>query len=528
MKYYLTKLFNSNWFFLTLVAFVIVLPLSQALVSVFGGIVLFTALVEDNWKSKLIRLRKRKTLFFVPAIFLIYFISALLTGIEDDSLYDLRKTLFFLVLPLAFIFGKEINDKQKRFVFYAFAFSIAISILVALIRWKFIGGVHNFNVHKISLISHIRFSFQLILIIWFLVFLIQNNYKLLKHSAIIGLVFLTFCYILFLFFQQSLTGLFAFGVAFTFYLIYLVFQLNKRFRIVMIIVALAVVNIPIVYVITVVNSFYNIENFDENSIEKETKLGNKYNHNFQNPMVENGSYVQLFVCEEEMRTEWNKLSEFKYDSIGTNGYQVSSTLIRYLTSKGLKKDAEGTLALSMQDINNVESGIANVIFQQNKYSIYPRIYQTVWEYYVYTHTGDANNQSFSQRIEFAKAAILIIKENFWFGVGTGHWKGEFKNAYIKNESKLNEKFYASSHNQYLNYMVKFGVVGFVLIMFFIIYPVIKTRKYKDPLFLIFLIFLFSANLADSNFESHMGSSFFVFFYCLFLIGGNENYMEIKE
>ena len=112
-----------------------------------------------------------------------------------------------------------------------------------------------------------------------------------------------------------------------------------------------------------------------------------------------------------------------------------------------------------------------------------------------------------------------------FGVGTGNWKEEFKKVYAKNNPELREEYYASSHNQYLNYMVKFGIVGFAAILFLILYPVFKTKKYKDHLFLLFLVFMFFANFADSNFESHMGSSFFVFFYCVFMIG-EINYLKI--
>ncbi len=526
MKTYLTKLFNSNWFFLTLLGFVIVLPLSQALVSILGGVLLFVAIVEDKWKNKWLRFHLRKRLLFIPAIFLIYLISSLITGKNGNGWYDLQKTLFFLVIPLAFIFGKGINEKQKRFVFYIFSFSILVSTIIALFRWWFIGETENFSVHNIGLISHIRFSFQLILVFWFFLFLIRKNFKSLKLSAIIGLVILILYYLSFLLFQQSLTGLIAFGASLVFYLIFLVFQLKTVYRVVFIILAIAFIGIPVLYITQVVSAFYNIEKVEMNSIEKQTKLGNMYKHDFLSPMVENGNYVNLFVCEQEMRLKWNQISEFKYDSIGINGYPVHSTLTRYLTSKGYRKDSEGVLALNKQDIHNVENGIANVIYQSRKYSLYPRIYQTVWEYYVYSHTGNANYKSFSQRIEFAKAAISIIKENFWFGVGTGNWKEEFRVTFGKNSSNLKEELYASSHNQYLNYLVKFGIVGFLLIMFFIIYPVIKTGSYRDTLFLIFLVFMFFANFADSNFESHMGSSFFLFFYCLFITNRKGNYMKI--
>lgn len=136
-----------------------------------------------------------------------------------------------------------------------------------------------------------------------------------------------------------------------------------------------------------------------------------------------------------------------------------------------------------------------------------------------------NNQSLSQRIEFSKAAAFIIENNFWFGVGIGNWKQAFFSAYKNTGSNLNENYYASSHNQYLNYLVKFGITGFLIIMFFIIYPILKSKRYKDPLFVIFLVFLLIANLADSNFETHMGSCFFVFFYCFFLVTDGDQYLR---
>ena len=147
---------------------------------------------------------------------------------------------------------------------------------------------------------------------------------------------------------------------------------------------------------------------------------------------------------------------------------------------------------------------------------------------MYSQTGNPNNQSFSQRIEFSKAAISIIKNNFWSGVGAGNWKQEFAETYISSNSKLSKEMYASSHNQYLNFMVKFGFIGFLTIMFLLIYPVIQTKSYHDILFLMFLAFMFFANFADSNLESHMGSSFFVFFYCLLITPPRMSYLYIKH
>jgi len=523
----LLQKFDSTWFFISLLCFVLVLPFSQALVSIFGGVILFAALVEDSWTNKLSRFKQNRILLFIPGIFLIYLLSFIIFYKPGNSLYDLQKSLFFLVIPLAFILGKPLNPFQKRFLFYAYAISIFVATIVALINWYFRSESSNFGVHKISFISHIRFSFQLILIFWLLVILFQKNRESLNKYIKTGLLLFALYFLLFLFFQQSLTGLIAFWASVLF-AVYLLIQTQKKYKGILLSILVSLVLVPMLYGFWIVCSFYRIEKINPEVIEKTTLLGNPYEHDFENPAVENGHYTYLYVCHDEMREEWNKISTKKYDDLLPNGYPLYSTLIRYLTSKGLKKDAEGINLLTGQDIQNVENGISNIIFQKKKYTLYPRIYQTVWEFYMYSETGNPNYQSFSQRIEFTKAALNIINENFWFGVGAGNWKEEFKKAYISNNSKLEESLYASSHNQYLNYMVKFGFIGLLVILFFIIYPIIKSNSYRDPLFMIFLVFLAFANFADSNFETHMGCSFFLFFYCLFVVYDHDSYLILSE
>ena len=524
----LPKKLKHNWFFISLLCFAVVLPFSQALVSIFGGVVLFVALADDTFINKTARFKQNKILLFIPGVFILYLLSFTIFYKSGNSLYDIQKTLFFLIIPFAFVIGKPLSVFQKRFLFYAFALAVFTATIVAIFNWYLTKETGNFRVHKISMISHIRFSFQLILVFWFLVLLVQKNYRQLKKGIKFLLLFLAFFLLGFLFFQQSLTGIVAFGSSVLFYVVYQVFQIKNKYRGVLFSILFALILIPVSYVAWIVNSFYDLEKVDIETIDKTTSLGNCYSHDFDNLAVENGHYTYLYICDNELEAEWNKVSSFKYDQIMHNGFPLYTTLYRYLTSKGLRKDAEGIKSLSPTDIQNIENGITNFIFQEKKYTLYPRIYQTVWEYYMYSITGNPSYQSFSQRIEYSKAAISIIQKHFWFGVGAGNWREEFKNTYIQNNSKLKEGLYASSHNQFLNYMVKFGIAGFILILFFIIYPIVKTRGYKDLLFLLFLVFLFFANFADSNFESHMGSSFFLFFYCLFIIQPNDSYLNLSK
>lgn len=515
---------NFSWFFASLLLFVAVVPFSQALVSITSGILLFSSFLDESIKNKIDKIKENNLLFLVASVFIIYLFSYLILKKPESSAYDLQKSLFFLIVPLAFMIGKSLTKVQIRILLTVFVVAVFGATIVAWFNWFFNRGTADFAVHKITLISHIRFSFQLILVFWILVFTLKKNFYSLLLSQKLVIIFSGFYFLFFLFFQQSLTGLIAFGTSTFFFTVYSIFKLRGRFKWIFSSIVLILVLFPIVYLGGIIIKFYQIEKVDQQNIEWTTLNGNNYAHDFKNPTVENGRFVYLYICDDELRTEWNKISKINYDSIISTGYPLNASLIRYMTSKGLRKDAEGIKTLSQRDIENIEKGYTNIIFQKKKYSPYPRIYQTVWEYYMYSKTGDPNYQSFSQRLEFARAAVTIIKENPWFGVGAGNWKDEFRKTFEKSNSKLNKELYASSHNQYLNYMVKFGIPGFLIIMFLLVYPVIRSKSYTDQLFLTFLVFMFAANFGDSNFETHMGSSFFLFFYCLFITNKNQNYM----
>lgn len=523
---YLTNTFKTNfsWFFVSLLLFVAVLPFSQAFVSISGGLILFASFFDEKITIKKGRIIGNRFLFSVISVFAVYLASFLIFFNAESSAYDLQKSLFFFVIPLAFMVGKPLNKVQIQLVLFVFLIAVFGSTLVAWFNWFFNAGSADFAVHKISLISHIRFSFQLILSFWLLFLFIGENKNSLNFRQISVLVLLDLYFLFFLFFQQSLTGIIAFVASVVFYLGYYLLKTNKNRRKILITFFAAMCMFPIIYLGVVIYSFYNIEEVNRENIVWTTSSGNKYSHDFENPTVENGRYVYLYVCNDELRAEWNKMSKINYDSTISTGYPLNSSLIRYMTSKGLKKDAEGVKSLSEKDIRNIEKGLTNIVFAKSKYSPHPRIYQTIWEYYMYSKTGNPNYQSFSQRLVFAKAAMSLIRENPWFGVGAGNWKTAFQKAFEKNNSKLDKELYASSHNQYLNYMVKFGIPGFILILFLLIFPVVKLKGYSDPLLLILLVFMFVANFSDSNFETHMGSSFFLFFYCLFLLNRNQKYL----
>ncbi len=61
-----------------------------------------------------------------------------------------------------------------------------------------------------------------------------------------------------------------------------------------------------------VEKFYAFDELVAEDLEEFTMEGNPYEHRVQSKEVENGHYVWIYVCEEELEREWNRMSELGY------------------------------------------------------------------------------------------------------------------------------------------------------------------------------------------------------------------------
>jgi O-antigen ligase len=178
--------------------------------------------------------------------------------------------------------------------------------------------------------------------------------------------------------------------------------------------------------------------------------------------------------------------------------------------------------LSNEEVRAIESGIANC-FYIYKPGIIVRLHQVLWEYKTFCETGFLNAHSVLQRYEFWKASKGIIKEHFWFGVGTGDINNSFRVQYEKMNTSLDMDHRWRSHNQYMSIFVVFGVVGFVWFIITLFYPIISTGKFRDFLYMSFFIIATLSMLTEDTIESQAGVTFFAFFnaFLLFYKGNDE-------
>ena len=187
-----------------------------------------------------------------------------------------------------------------------------------------------------------------------------------------------------------------------------------------------------------------------------------------------------------------------------------------MTSKGLTKDAEGFAQLSQQDIYNIENEIPNYIYAENKLNIYPRIYETIWEIDQYRIDRDPNRKSLAQRIEQALLTVGIIKKHPWVGIGVGNNASAYNEVVVESGSKLTDKQMGSSHNQYFNYLIRFGILGTLYILGVLVYVFLKGRKNNPFLITIFFVSMLIVNFGEANWETFVGINFFSFFICFLM------------
>ena len=254
---------------------------------------------------------------------------------------------------------------------------------------------------------------------------------------------------------------------------------------------------------------------DFSVLEQQTAQGNPYWHDTVYNPVEDGKYVGLYYCRKEMQESWAQRSSMAFEGTTVSGENLEATLARYLTSKGLRKDAQGVMALTDEDIRNIEQGVANYNNWKHP-GMHARLSSTMFEYNLYRRFNNPNGGSLSQRLEYTRASFHIIGQHPWFGVGTGDVPQAFNEAYDEIQSPLKEEFRFRAHNQYLAIAVAFGLVGLTFFLVVLLFPWCSSRKHHTYLYLVFLTIMLLSMFPEDTLETQAGATLFAFFEALLL------------
>jgi hypothetical protein len=274
-----------------------------------------------------------------------------------------------------------------------------------------------------------------------------------------------------------------------------------------------VLTVSVAFVAVSYHRYFSVEPMNWGELEKTTPRGEPYDHHPNFPFIENGHYVMTYVAWGELYETWYDRSIMHPDSLDGRGHILKGTLIRYLASKELRKDADGVRALTTEDIRAIESGVTTCTENSEK-GLQKRLNRILFEWSNYRAGGDPDGHSVMQRWEFWKTAASIIKHNVWLGVGTGDVKNAFQQAYTENNSPLDEKYRLRAHNQYLTMWVTYGIVGFILFCLIICSPIIRKNG-RDSFTVMIVILVTMSFLTEDTLESQAGVMFMAYFYMLF-------------
>jgi hypothetical protein len=453
------------------------------------------------------------------SIFLMHLIGLIYTTDFDYAFKDIRTKLPIFLLPLFISTSPAFNRRY----FYGFMLLFAASVLTRTLMnsWNLFQG--NFvDIRDISRsISHVVLALQVSFVIFSLVyFILKRRAFSIGWKIVFGTV--TIWLMVYLIIAKSTTGILITAITLLMLAIIFIFLTKKLWLKICLTVFLIIsVGVVAIYLGGIIKNYNRVKPVKFSNLDKLSPLGHPYINDTISRQTENGYYLYIYIQPDELRDAWNKRSSIPFNGRDKKNQEIVNTLNRYLTSRGLRKDAGGMSQLSDDEIKAIEKGTANVIFTR-EFSIRGQIYELLWGFDEYQKTGDPTGSSQMQRLEFWKASLGIIKDNWLIGVGTGDMNEAFQQQYEKMNSKLAPDQRWRSHDQFLSIFVGFGIFGLLWFLFAILYPAIKLGKFRDYFFLVFFIIIMLSMITEDTIESQLPVTFFAFFYAFFLFARQED------
>ncbi len=499
-----------------LLTLVTALPTSKFLMTL-AVIFLGTAwLIRGDYKSSIRRMYSQKTSLVLMGFYIFHVIGMLYTSNTSFGMNDLRVKLPLLLLPfilaglppISLLALKRILLFYAAVVIYTTMYNVAVRHHL-LPTGKDISDLRNASVF----ISHVRLNLHIVFVLSVLIWYqkgVDRKYRWIFLAGIIWLIF-------YLFYMQAFGGLVLLTVLCLFFLARIALltgELRVRFLSAS---TLLIIVLGSVWFINQSITRHFTPKEDPNKFETHTLYGEKYIHNLENPVLENGYYIWSNVAPAELDSGWSMRSSKQLSGVDGRGNPLHSTLIRYMTSKGLKKDLNGINQLTDTDIENVEKGVASVL--EFETGLIHRVDQVLFEIDVYFYGGNPSGNSITQRLEYWQAGLSIIASHP-FGVGTGDDKAYFVKELTKRGNITDEEYQKRSHNQWIGTGVILGIPGILFLMITLFLPLIWLKNKISPLYLAFIVTILISFIWEDTLETQEGVTFYSLFNALLLFGAD--------
>ncbi len=278
----------------------------------------------NKWK----RIKSNKPALYLMILFILHLVWLINTEDFSYAWHDIRIKVPLFVLGLLIGSSEPFSWKELKIILNFSILSVLSSTIIsAFIYFGATSFVYT-DVREISVfISHIRLSLLINIVLF-------SSYYLLKKSQVSSIKYIytgiIIWLIFFLYILNAYTGLLIFSIVLFAILIRLLVQhanvWTKRIALVSLLAVLVIGGFTTNKYISV---FYNFDKLpNKNDLPLKTVNGNKYIHNLESSLKENGHYTYLYYCRKEIKKEWNKRSELDFDKdLDSKGNSVRFTLI---------------------------------------------------------------------------------------------------------------------------------------------------------------------------------------------------------
>ena len=505
----------------TLILIAVSLPLSIFTTSMFQLLLLANWLVEFRYREKWRKVLSNRALQVFLLIFALHVLGLLWSSDLEYALRDIKIKLPLLAFPVIIATSHPLTTEQLRRILLFFSLGVFAASMASVLRLSGLipGGIEDYR--DLSLfISHIRFSLMIVMALMvsiYFLFIYKDSVTWVE-SFYYTAVLIWFPVLLLL--LKSLSGIAIAGLLAFFLLLRALFEIRDPvIRFMLLVPMLMIPLFSVLYVSHSIEKYYTIDVLVKEDLDTHTSEGNPYKHQTATKEMENGHYTWIYVCEEELEQEWNRVSSLSYKDQTSSGQSVRVTLIRFLTSRGLRKDAAGVRQLSESEIAAIEKGTANHIFMK-RFRLYPRIYEVIWEIDRFNMGYPPNDKSLVQRYFYLKAGWNISRNHLLIGVGNGDVDQEFRSYYDSVDSPLEKEWRRRAHNQFLTFLISFGIPGLLIFLLALVAPLYLAGRQRSFFAAGFLILLMLSMLSEDTLETATGAGFSAFFYALFVFGPN--------
>ena len=481
------------------------LPLNKVVLSLSLMLGVLNLFIEADFRAWIKKILVNRFFLMIAGFWLLHVLGLLWSSELDFGLRDIRVKLPLLVIPFLLTI-KPLKKGEVKTVVVLFLVSTLITSLLNFVFYQgWIGSIVYDDIRGMSLFgSHIRYGvmvgFAAITALYLFIFG-EDRLKWLWLLCLTWFLYYTW-------YSQVISGFLALIAGLS---ALILLYLYKKRPVYAMIFGASLLLFPLSIILWIYNgeTEKGITPSDLHQLPKFTVEGNPYVHYFVDIRDSRGNYLYINFCENEIEREWNKSSELPYYGEDLKGQKVRFTLIRYMTSKGLRKDAADFKKLTSEDIRNIENGIAE--FEDSRGGIMARLHSIRYQL---RSEADPNGHSLLQRLEFWEAGRQIIREHLLLGVGTGDVQLAFDEQYKKNKSPLFKENRLRAHNTYLTVWITFGVLG---ILFFFALGLYSGEMFSTQNYLgfAFILVTLSTFLIEDSLETQAGVTFFAFFWALF-------------